>query len=116
MPTGMTVRVFIVIAFIVSIALRASLSVAFDQNMQMTGSAFSDSCTRADESWISFCNGYIQAAVDGLRQGDGVCIPSGTTRTDLVTVVERTISGSSELMTINAHDAVRVAMRQSYPC
>lgn len=82
----------------------------------MTGAAFSEACTRANENWISFCNGYIQAAVDSLREGDGVCIPSGTTRTDLVIVTERTITASSQLRTMNAHEAVRLVMRHSYPC
>jgi hypothetical protein len=89
---------------------------AFDPSMQMTGSVFSDVCTRANESWISFCNGYVQAAVDGLRAGDGICIPSGTTRTDMVTATERTITASSDLQKTNAYEAVRLAMRQSYPC
>ena len=89
---------------------------AFDPSMQMTGAAFSQACTRADESWISFCNGYVQAAIDGLREGDGICIPNGTTRTDLVTVTERAITAISELQAMNAHEAVRVVMRHSYPC
>ena len=89
---------------------------AFDPSMQMTGAAFSDACTRANESWISFCNGYIQAAIDSLRDGDGVCFPSGTTRTDLVTVAERAITAIGELQAMNAHEAVRVVMRHSYPC
>jgi hypothetical protein len=84
--------------------------------MQMNGAAFSDACTRPNESWISFCNGYVQAVVDSLRQGDGVCIPTGTTRTDLVTAIERTITRSQQLQGMNAHDAVRVTMRQAYPC
>lgn len=89
---------------------------AFDTSMQMTGTAFSEACTRASESWISFCNGYVQAAVDSLREGDGVCIRSGATRTDIVTATERAITGSSELKGMNALEAVRTALRQSYPC
>lgn len=89
---------------------------AFDPGMQMTGTAFSQACTRADESWISFCNGYVQAAVDSLREGDGICIPSGATRTDIVTATERAITASSQLRAMNALEAVRLAMRQSYPC
>lgn len=45
---------------------------AFDPSIQMTGANFSKACTRADESWISFCNGYLQAAVDSLRESDGI--------------------------------------------
>lgn len=104
----------------VRITLAATLfslpAFAFDPSMQMTGSAFSDACTRANESWISFCNGYIQAAIDSLREGDGICIPNGTTRTDVVTLAERAITAISELQAMNAHEAVRVVMRHSYPC
>src|SRR5690554_7122389 len=42
-------------------------ALAVEPSMQMTGASFSDACTRASESWISFCNGYIQAAVDSLE-------------------------------------------------
>jgi hypothetical protein len=89
---------------------------AFDSSMQMTGADFSDACTRPNESWISFCNGYIQAAVDGIRAHDGVCIPDGSSRTDLVTNIERVVTNSSTLKAMNAHDAVRAAMQQSFPC
>lgn len=89
---------------------------AFDPSMQMTGATFSQACTRADQNWISFCDGYIQAVVDGVREGDGICIPHGTTRTDMVTVTERAITVISQLQAMNAHEAVRVVMRHSYPC
>ena len=87
-----------------------------DSKMQMTGATFSNACTRADESWVSFCNGYIQAIVDSIREDDGVCLPSGTSRADLVTVAEREITASGELQAINAHDAVRSVLRRFYPC
>lgn len=101
-----------------TIALSAltTTALAFDQRMQMTGAAFSDACIRANESWISFCNGYAQAAIDSLRVDDGICIPPGTSRTDIVTVTERVITASSQLQTMNAHDAVRLVLRQAFPC
>lgn len=89
---------------------------AFNSSAQMTGADFSKACTRADESWISFCNGYVQATVDSLRDGDGICIPRGTTRTDMVTITERAITNLSQLQTMNAHEALRAVMRRSYPC
>ena len=89
---------------------------AFDTSMQMSGAMFSQACTRADQNWISFYDGYIQAAVDSLREGDGICIPGGTTRTDLVTITERAITAMSQLQAMNAHEAVRVVMLHSYPC
>lgn len=103
-----------------SITLAATLlslpAFAVDPSMQMTGAAFSDACTRANESWISFCNGYIQAAVDSLRDGDGVCFPKGTSRTDIVTITEKVITATSQLQTVSAHEAVRLVIRHSYPC
>jgi molecular chaperone DnaK (HSP70) len=89
---------------------------AIDSNIQMTGNAFSDACTRANESWVSFCNGYVQAAIDSLRDGDGVCIPAGTTRTQIVTLTERTITASEQLKSMNALEAVRLTIRYAFPC
>ncbi len=99
-----------------AVTLVSAPAYAFDPEMQMKGANFSDACTRTNESWISFCNGYIQATVDSLSVGDGVCIPNGATRTDLVTAVERTITASSQLKSINSFEAVRLAMRQAFPC
>lgn len=89
---------------------------AFDSSIQMTGATFSEACTRADPNWISFCDGYVQAAIDSLREGDGVCIPRGTSRTEIVTVAERAITAISQLQAMNAHEAVRIVMRHTYPC
>jgi len=89
---------------------------AIDSKMQMTGADFSNACTRADESWISFCNGYIQAVIDGIREDDKVCLPNGTSRTDLVTITEKEITDSSQLQAMNAHDAVLSVLRRYYQC
>ena len=97
----------------------ASLSIsafAIDSKMQMNGASFSNACTRADESWVSFCNGYIQAVIDSIRESDRVCLPNGTTRTDVLTITEKEITASSQLRAMNAHDAVRSVLRRAYPC
>lgn len=112
---GLMARKLIVGTALVASALTTA-AFAFNTSMQMTGAAFSEACTRADQNWISFCDGYIQAAVDSLREGDGICIPGGTTRTDLVTVMESAVTAVSQLQAMNAHEAVRVVMRHSYPC
>src|SRR5690554_5225236 len=101
---------------ILAAALFSHPAMAFDSSMQMRGSAFSEACTRADESWISFCNGYVQAVTDSLREEDGICIPSGTSRTELVTVAELAITASDSLQAMNAHEAVRLVLRVFYPC
>lgn len=82
----------------------------------MTGADISKACTTLDMSWVEFCNGYIQAVVDNLREGDKVCLPSGATRTDLVTVAEKEITGSKRLRAMNAHDAVFSVLKLYYPC
>lgn len=112
----MTNRRLGIAAAALSAALFSTPVFAFDPSMQMTGAAFSQACTRADESWISFCNGYVQAAIDSLSEGDGICIPSGTTRTDIVTLTERAITAINQLQAMNAHKAVLIVMRHSYPC
>ena len=94
----------------------AASATSFDPSIQMSGAEFSQACTRADESWISFCNGYLQSVVDRLGENDGVCIPQGTSRTDLVTLTERAITSIGQLRGLNAHQAVFVVLRHSYPC
>jgi hypothetical protein len=89
---------------------------AIDPTMQMNGASFSTACTRADESWVSFCNGYIQAVIDSIRKDDRICLPKGTTRTDIVTVTEKEITASRQLGAMNAHDAVRSVLLRFYPC
>ena len=89
---------------------------AIDSKTQMTGASFSEACTRADESWISFCNGYIQAVVDSIREEDKICFPNGTSRTDLVTITEKEITASSRLRAMNSHDAVISVLFRFYPC
>lgn len=89
---------------------------AIDSTMQMNGASFSTACTRADESWVSFCNGYIQGVIDSIRENDRICLPKGTTRTDIVTVTEKEITGSKQLRAMNARDAVRSVLRRLYPC
>lgn len=101
---------------ILATALFSIPAFAIDSKMQMTGASFSNACTRADESWISFCNGYIQAVVDGIRKDDNVCLPNGTSRTDLVTITEKEITTSSQLRAMNAQDAVLTVLRRYYQC
>ncbi len=108
--------VYWMLIFVIGFALHSASVSASDAKMQLTGASFSSACTRADESWVSFCNGYIQAIVDGIRKEDRICLPSGATRNDLVTIAEKEITASSQLRAMNAHDAVRSVLRRAYPC
>ena len=55
----------------------------------MTAAEFEETCTRIDDVWISFCNGYVQGVADVLTLSGAVCIPPGTTRTTIVTLIDR---------------------------
>jgi len=49
-------------------------------------------CTSPDESWISFCHGYVQAAHDvSFASGSHVpiCVPAGTSRSHLADLFAR---------------------------
>ncbi|MBU3028759.1 Rap1a/Tai family immunity protein [Paracoccus marinaquae] len=104
-----------VIATIVAVTFSSPLR-ALEASMQLTGAGFSEACTRLNESWISFCNGYVQAIVDTLAVDDDICFSSDTTRTDIVTAVEQQITSSTQLQARNAAEAVRTAMASSFPC
>jgi hypothetical protein len=103
--------------FFIILTINISISAfAIDSKMQMTGAGFSKVCTIAEEGWVSFCNGYIQAVVDSIRKDDKICLPNGITRADLVTITEREITGSNLLRAMNAHNAALLVMRYFYPC
>ncbi len=62
---------------------------AFGQSTTVTGGDLLEACTRADMDWISFCNGYFQAAHDlGVLQGR-ICTDESITRTNLVEAYEQ---------------------------
>lgn len=103
-------------AITVAIAVFSIPAFAIEPTMQMNGASFADACTRADESWVSFCNGYVQAVIDSVSEDDRICLPKGTTRTDVVTITEKKITASSQLQAMNAHDAVRSVLRRFYSC
>jgi hypothetical protein len=55
----------------------------------MTAAEFEETCTRVDNTWISFCNGYVQGVADFLELSGAACITPGTTRTTIVTLIDR---------------------------
>lgn len=115
-PTFIRVSKILLPIIFVASAVSPNIAIAIDPDTQMNGLSFSNACKRAEEGWVSFCNGYIQAVVDGISKGQSICIPVGTTRTDLVTISEREITGSSELKSLNAHQAVLSVLLRNYPC
>ncbi|WP_370268576.1 Rap1a/Tai family immunity protein [Nioella sp.] len=74
----------ILVAFLV-----ASFSAQAEEDSVVLSSAdFADACTRANESWVSFCNGYAQALVDFATLSGNACIPDGTTRSEIITLID----------------------------
>lgn len=55
----------------------------------MTAAELEETCTRVDDLSISFCNGYAQGVTDFLELSGGACIPPDTTRTTIVTIIDR---------------------------
>jgi len=98
------------------VALISNPAFAIESKMQMNGAGFSDACTRIDEAWVSFCNGYVQAVIDGMADEEKICLPTGTTRTDIVTITEKEITASAQLQAMNANDAIRSVLSRYYSC
>lgn len=70
----------------VAVSMPFSANAKIPPEMQLTGAGFLEICTRSDERWLSFCNGYIQAIVDAVPDTVDyrVCIPSDATKAALV--------------------------------
>ena len=75
-----------------------------------------DACTRAEQNWISFCHGYIQAVVDSYKENE-ICIdPSAATRADLVGMTDTFLRKYPEYMIGGAFDQIKKIMKSVYPC
>ncbi len=58
------------------------------EGMALDTASLTDACSRAEKSWIGFCDGYIQAAIDLIEfNGTEVCIAGGTTRNQIFEAV-----------------------------
>ena len=51
-------------------------------------------CTTAATQWVDFCNGLIQGYADYAVLTGNACIPSGTTRTTMITIYTDRLPGS----------------------
>ena len=90
------------------------------QNTSMSSDEILDVCTRADMSWIDFCNGFFQAVLDNITVSEEICVPTGTTRTNLAELYQieatRIIQADP---TIGERVAVSLAsqiLRETYSC
>ena len=88
---------------------------AQSSEMTMTGADLLKACTKADQDWIGFCNGYLQAAFDATG-GQGICPPRGVTRNDLFDVIIPRLNASSDLQNLDAVSVIAAILREMYPC
>ena len=85
---------------------------AANAQITLTGKDVVSACSR-----INFCNGYVQAVIDSMhRPGDGLCIPTGTSRATLVGLVMSRLTNTSELQQLNGAAATYYALLQMFPC
>lgn len=83
----------------------------------MTGMEVLEACGIPNESWISFCNGYVQAAFDAAHQPDKViCPPLGTTRAQMAQLVYEVLLANPELHPVAGPTAVAFILTSAYPC
>ena len=75
-------------------------------------------CTTADIDWVNFCNGLIQGYADIAVLSGTACIPTGTTRTAMVTLfTDEAMKRTTAYQ--NDEPAVAAAMElfsKVYPC
>ena len=105
------VRAFALIALLCAPLSRAEAG----SEMHLTGGALLHACTIPDKEWISFCNGYIQAAFDATG-GKGMCVPISTTRNQLFDVIIPTLTSTPALQELDAISAIEALLRKAYPC
>ncbi len=85
--------------------------------MYLTGDVFLEACSTTETAWIGFCNGYVQGVYDSLSESDeGLCVPAGTTRAEIVGVVVQHLANTSDLQTLRAAAIVHATLSKSYPC
>ncbi|MBF9048991.1 hypothetical protein GTA62_03890 [Roseobacter sp. HKCCD9010] len=79
-----------------------------------------DACTRVDIDWVNFCNGFMQAAHDQAVGLGLICVPSGTTRLELVetfdVLASRLIALEPTLGEEAGMDVAIIVLSDAYPC
>ena len=96
-----------------------SLVDSISENTLTVGELY-DACTRPDQAWISFCDGYIQAIYDALHQGasgnlPAICADSGVTRTQLGDIFINEPPGAQE-QSRHAASYVYSLFVDAFPC
>lgn len=73
-------------------------------------------CGHPEESWISFCHGYVQAVFDAFhRPREYICPIDGTTRAEMAQVVYIGLKASANEEDSGALATARI-LAKAYPC
>lgn len=94
----------------------ASLPSLGDGYPHLDGEALMNACGRPDEAWISFCNGYVQGALDGLEDQLEFCIPEYATRAELSGAVYEFLRQVPAARELRAAGVVGAVAMMLYPC
>lgn len=102
--------------FVVGLSYFATANqvVAQEAETTLSGAKLLEACLTPDKEWISFCNGYIQAAFDA--HSSSICPPSGTTRNQAFDIIIPALQQVPELQKLNALSTVGNILRSAYPC
>jgi Rap1a immunity proteins len=103
------------VAAIMSFVVLADGAMAQRSETTLNGAQLLKACTTADQEWIGFCNGYIQAAFDA-GGGKGICAPKGVTRNQLFDVIIPKLQTAPALLELDAVSVVNGILRKAYPC
>ena len=107
------IRFFKKISTMAAVSLTLAVGFVSTANSETTLSARNaySLCTTEDMDWINFCNGLIQG------YADYACIPSGTTRTTLITIyIDRLPSSQAYNNNESALVAAVEILSRAYAC
>ena len=94
-----------------------SAGIARNPTSDFTGADLITVCSRADSESAGFCDGYVQAVVDGLaKPWSEVCTPEGASRTDIMNTVIKHLTMNHTSQSLNAASGVYDALVTAYPC
>ena len=86
----------------------------------MTSAGLLSACRIPEQAWISFCNGYMQAAADAVSSTGRAYVPADTTRTALVPLFEVRVvelfEESEQYSEAPAFVLAGVVIASQYPC
>lgn len=88
------------------------------QNMQhLSGADFLSGCTKPAPELTGFCQGYVQAVVDGLRRpGEDFCPPANARRANIVGDVVDQLRTKPSLREASAFSVVYAYLVVTFPC